>query len=94
MSQYEKILKIMLGDPRKEYWLPTDFMDNDLGALFVGYEASARLSELRKDFPVMFHGKRNGKYVATALNWELIRNGNYIKFLSPELRQVINPCLF
>jgi len=95
MSQHEKILKIMLSHPDKTYWLPSDFMKPELiGDLFIGYEASARLSELRSNHPEVFRGLRDGKYIATSLNWEFIRNGNYKMFLPAELRQIINPSLF
>lgn len=61
LTQHEKILKTMRTDPDR-WWLPVDFMQSHLGELFVGYEASARLSELAKMGEV--DSKRAGKYMA------------------------------
>lgn len=47
MTQQEKILKIIESD-KERWWLAKDFMQPNLGELFVGYEATARLSELAK----------------------------------------------
>lgn len=63
-TQQEKILKVMASDPGR-WWLPQDFMSDDLGSDFVGYEASARLSELAKDGKV--ESRRSGKYLARRL---------------------------
>lgn len=47
MTQHEKILAIMRRDPERWY-RASDFMQPNLNELFVGYEATARLSELVK----------------------------------------------
>ena len=64
MTQHEKILNIMATDPDR-WWLPQDFMQPELGSNFVGYEASARLSELAKMGEV--ESRREGKYMARKL---------------------------
>jgi len=56
----------MATDPTR-WWLPQDFMRPELGELFVGYEASARLSELAKLYPEKIESKRQGKYMARRL---------------------------
>ena len=62
MTQQEKILKQMETEPDR-WWLPQDFMQG--GQYFVGYEASARLSELAK--AGLVESKRQGKYMARKL---------------------------
>lgn len=71
MTQHEKILKHMATEPDR-WWLPQDFMRPELGELFVGYEASARLSELAKLYPDKIESRRQGKYMARRL---IIANG-------------------
>lgn len=63
-TQHEKILEVMSTDPGR-WWLPHDFMQPDLAENFVGYEASARLSELAKMGKL--ESKRDGKYIARRL---------------------------
>lgn len=60
----------MLGAPSKIWFLPQDFMQSQLGDKFVGYEASARLSELASKYPEMIESRRNGKYIARRLKVE------------------------
>ena len=68
MSQYEKIIKRMIRDTQK-WWLPQDFMqEHPTHPLFVGYEASARLSELAKLYPEMIESEKQGKYLARRFN--------------------------
>ena len=57
----------MLRNRDKEWWLPQDFQRNGLGELFVGYEASARLSELAKDFNCI-ESEQFGKYKRRKIN--------------------------
>lgn len=63
-SQHQKILNVMKTDPTR-WWLPQDFMRPELGDNFVGYEASARLSELAKEGKL--DSQRQGKYMARRL---------------------------
>jgi hypothetical protein len=62
MKQHEKIMALMLSHPEKEWWYAPDFQQPDLGQFFVGYEASARISELPKHYPGKFEFERKGKY--------------------------------
>lgn len=61
MTQKQKILDVLKMNPGRWY-LPQAFMRND--EHFVGYEASARLSELAKEFPDDIETKREGKQMA------------------------------
>ncbi len=62
MTQHQKIIFKMLHGPQDKWWLPQDFMRG--GDYFVGYEASARLSELASDYPEMIETKQDGKQFA------------------------------
>ena len=87
-TQQAKILFTMINNPKTTWWYPQDFMKPDLGDLFVGYEASARLSELAKDYPEMIDSKRDGKYKVRRLRFE---NSENFKHLLPETLRWILP---
>lgn len=70
MTQEEKIIREMLRQPQKEWFYPPDFMRG--GDLFVGYEASARLSGLAKKYPRMIESRRNGKYTERRICYEAV----------------------
>lgn len=46
----------------QEWFYAPDFQQSNMGDLFVGYEASARMSELAKMYPSMIGVKKDGKY--------------------------------
>lgn len=83
-SQHQKILARMCIEPSRWY-LPMEFMQS--GDLFVGYEASARLSELRRECPQMLQVRKEGKYLATKLDMENI--ANWWQMIPKDYRQVI-----
>lgn len=64
-SQANTILKAMLTNRDKEWWNAKDFQS---GEHFVGYEASARMSEL-KDLPFI-EVRMNGRFRELSVNWE------------------------
>jgi len=68
LTQHQKIVATMCLEHTKEWWLPQDFMQP--GEFFVGYEASARLSELQSDNPTMFDSARAGKYMKRRIRFE------------------------
>lgn len=94
MSQYQKILKVMLSNPAQEWWLPQDFMRSNLGECFVGYEASARLSELRNKYPSLFFGEKQGRFFATKLNFKVVDDILLQYGLPEEFKSIISPKLF
>ena len=59
--QYQKMLNMMATDTTR-YWRATDFMQQGLGDNFIGYEASARLTELIKKMPERFDVKMDGRF--------------------------------
>lgn len=68
LTQHQKIVATMCKNSQKEWWLPQDFMQP--GEFFVGYEASARLSELQSENPEMFESVRSGKYMKRRICFE------------------------
>lgn len=70
LTQHQKILITMArGEPSK-FWRASDFMAQGMGELFVGYEASARLSDLNRNYPGIFEIKNDGKYRTCRLRRE------------------------
>lgn len=69
MTQHSNILATMIRSDAKKWWLPMDFMRPGMEN-FVGYEASARLSELGKLYPDMIESRRAGKFVERRISWE------------------------
>lgn len=59
LTQHQKILAIMLRNPKQEWWHGEELMS--LGEFFVGYEASARLTELCGNYPFMFERRKSPK---------------------------------
>lgn len=64
-SQRETILKAMIEKKKKEWWNAKDFQD---GKYFVGYEASARMSEML-NLPFIKVRFVN-RFREISLNWE------------------------
>lgn len=63
MKQNEKVL-VGLIRAKGAWLLPVDFMRPESGELFVGYEASARLSEAAKLYPGLIESKQEGRFKA------------------------------
>lgn len=85
MTQHEKIITLMARYDR--WFLISDFQKPNLGGLFVGYKASARINELEKDYPDMFLTRPNGRFVERKLNKDNINDWFYD--LSPNLKRII-----
>ena len=67
LSQCEKILVAMLSNKDKQIWIASDFQRGDY---FIGYEASARMSDLVKMYPDLFIVSKVGRFRALEINWE------------------------
>ena len=67
MTQHDIIEKAMLTNPQKKWWYASDFQH---GEYFVGYEASPRMSELKKMKPTLFLEERDGRFRILAINWD------------------------
>ena len=76
MTQYETILKSMLENPSKKVWDARDFQN---AKYFVGYEATARISELVKMYPTLLKVGKDGRFRTIEIDWEDIETIDLIK---------------
>ena len=67
MTQCEVILKAMLENKDKEIWTAVDFQS---GKYFVGYEATARMSDLKRLHPNVFIVGKVRRFRTLKINWE------------------------
>ena len=67
ISQCDVILKTMLQNRFKKYWYAKDFQS---GRSFVGYEASARMSDLMRLYPEIVIAERDGRFRTLRINWK------------------------
>lgn len=86
MKQAEKIVATMCENRDKKWWYPPDFMKSD-SKYFVGYEASARLSELVRDNPLMFDSTKLDKYLYRRIKWETI--DEWLPAIPKNLREIV-----
>lgn len=87
LTQHQKIVAQMCKYPEKKWWLASDFMQNNLGDLFVGYEATARLAELVGDYPDMFETERQGRFRAVRIKFETGKE--WYSGISPKLQLMV-----
>lgn len=66
-TQCNRILKCMLENPDKKEWMAKDFQS---GEYFIGYEASARMSDLMRLYPDLMIVGQKGRFRTLSLNWE------------------------
>lgn len=66
-TQCDLILKAMLENKSKKIWTAKDFQS---GEHFVGYEASARMSDLIRKYPELFITGKDGRFRTLSINWE------------------------
>ena len=76
MTQRDKILKAMLKNKEKEYWTASDFQ---YGEHFIGYEASARMSELATIYKDILIVGKEGRFRTLSINWKKKRQIKKIK---------------
>lgn len=69
VSQWLKMLRIMLEHKEHKVWKASDFQE---GNFFIGYEATARMSELIKLYPDKFIIGKDGRFRTLEVNWERI----------------------
>jgi hypothetical protein len=67
MKQWEVILKAMLENPSQEIWTAKDFQS---GKYFVGYEATARMSNLMRMYPEILKVGKVGRFRTLSIDWE------------------------
>lgn len=66
-TQCNLILTAMLENREKTIWTAKDFQS---GRYFVGYEATARMSELANRYPGLFIVGKDGRFRTLSINWE------------------------
>lgn len=70
LTQQQKIVAIMCMNREKRWWKPAEIMNVGHPDLFIGYEASARLSELASEYPDMIESRREGKFYVRRMRFE------------------------
>jgi len=70
LGQHDVILWAMLNNPQKEWWSAKDFQ---YGEYFVGYEATARMSELVQKYPLLVKRDMDGRFRVIGIFWESTR---------------------
>lgn len=77
-TQIEKIIRVMIRQKGKEWFYAPDFQRPNMSEdEFVGYEATARMSDLIREYPEIATWKKEGKY-------------RYIRFRFENLREIYN----
>ena len=71
----------MLENKEKEIWLAKDFQR---GQWFIGYEATARMSDLARMYPELFIIGKEGRFRTLSIIWKKKR---MIKKLMKELNE-------
>lgn len=67
MRQVDKMLKIMLDNPQHRIWYAKDFQN---GKFFIGYEATARMSDLIRLYPDILIVGKDGRFRTLEIDWE------------------------
>lgn len=67
MTQIEKMLKSMLDNPEHKLWYAKDFQS---GKNFIGYEATARMSDLIRLYPDLVIVGKDGRFRTLEIDWE------------------------
>ena len=65
-TQCNKMLKIILDNPQVKYWYAKDFQS---GKWFIGYEATARMSDLLRMYSDILIPIKDGRFRAIYVNW-------------------------
>jgi len=81
MKQHDTILTAMIEHPEKKTWKASDFQKEPY---FVGYEASARMSELAKIYPDLIITGKDGRFRTLSINWNCEEIDMYLEFYVEE----------
>lgn len=66
LTQCDVILRALLLNENKNNWTAKEFQ---YGEYFVGYEATARMSELANRYPNLIIVGKNGRFRTLSINW-------------------------
>lgn len=80
-SQCKIILKAMLTFNKDKEWTAKDFQN---GEWFVGYEASARMSDLKRMYPDLFIVGKIDRFRTLRINW----NYKDIKLIEDLIKEI------
>lgn len=67
LSQMDTILYAMLQNKKRIWWSAKDFQN---GKYFVGYEATARISELVDKYEDLIKVGKDGRFRIISINWD------------------------
>lgn len=67
LTQCDVILRALLSNKNKEEWTAKEFQN---GEHFVGYEATARMSELSNKYPGLIKVGKIGRFRTLSINWD------------------------
>jgi hypothetical protein len=88
LTSHQKIVAIMANNREKTWYFAKDIINLGEGDYYVGYEATARLSELVRKFPDMFESMGEGKYIKRRIRWEAM--SEWFEDLPTEYRHIIH----
>lgn len=67
LTQCDVILRALLSNKNKDNWTAKEFQ---YGENFVGYEATARMSELLNKYPKLLIAGKIGRFRTLSINWK------------------------
>jgi len=75
LTQHEKILVIMFKNKEANQisWWRASYFQQEQNGIFVGYEATARMSELVKKYPFAFDLRMSGRFREIRFKFENAR---------------------
>lgn len=82
MKQRDKLLKIMLTYPNKKVWYAKDFQT---APCFIGYEATARMSEVADIYSDIIITGKDGRFRTLSVDWSKEKEVQDIKTILEEI---------
>lgn len=73
-TQCDTIIQAMLDHPEKEWWYASDFQK---GPYFVGYEATARMSDIVREYPSLVDVDKDGRFRILRIRWENVEENGW-----------------
>ena len=86
-TQCNRMLKIILNNPQVKYWYAKDFQS---GEWFIGYEATARMSDLLRMHSDILIPIKDGRFRAICVNWEKEKEIQDLKEYLKTLEEISN----
>ena len=72
-SAHEKLVGLFIEKRNQKIWFrASDLQGGSNPRFYVGYEATARISELVRDIPAMFENRRDGRFMERRVRYEAI----------------------